>query len=790
MTSTNARLADEAFVSRTVADLALEAAASDKWQWNVASGKVDLAPSFYASLGYAPDELPSQIDELVNLLGHPDDVAPMRLAVANVATGRTDRIEIETRLRSKCGTWRWMLSRGRTVKLDLHGRPAIILGINVDITERKKSEMALRSSEERFRAIFNSVDDFIFIHDARTGAILDCNDRACVLYGYSREEMRGRDVQALSSGTAPYTKVGAAVWMAAARAGRPQQVEWHARSRAGRLFWVEIRVRAATIGGRELLLVAGRNVTERREAAKALEWDAKISATMADLGKQLLLDKTPNEIAEWIAAAAKELTSSAVALAIPTGADAEGLVSETVCGGLPPQDCPLIKDVLKAGRPAIRNDPTCANTLVGGCGRFVAAPAVAGGHLMGMVVVAGSLTDYRLEHMDIVERFADQYALFLQRLHSEATLRDSEERFRSMTKAAQDAVIVLDGGGRVTFWNPAAERLFQYTADEIVGQELHPLIMPDSDNRDYRSNYRHFAATGEGGILNRTLELVARRKDGHQFPVELSVAPFRFGSTWNAIGIVRDISDRKELQQQLIQLQKMEALGNLAGGIAHDFNNLILPIIMFTEMAIDDLPAGSPTAQMLNTVLGAGERAKELVARILAFSRRVDSERVTGNLLAVVEEALELVRATMPTSVELRRELADVGELPFDRSQIETVLLNLASNSVDAIDGKTGWVSVGLSRVVATEALAAGVLNIVVGKDYALLRGKDSGCGMPAEVVDRLFDPFFTTKPVGQGTGLGMPMVHSIVRNHGGAIRVHSLVGKGTTVEIYLPLEP
>jgi PAS domain S-box-containing protein len=363
-------------------------------------------------------------------------------------------------------------------------------------------------------------------------------------------------------------------------------------------------------------------------------------------------------------------------------------------------------------------------------------------------------------------------------------LRKADSRQRALLNAIPDVVFRIHRDG--TFLDFSAPRGTALLPPErIIGSNLMDAAIPDGVRTAFTSAIDR--AVSSGTVVPLEYDLPA---DGE--PRQFEARIVRSGPD-EVVATIRDISARKSaekhrerLEQQLRQSQKMEAIGTLAGGIAHDFNNILTAILGYAELLRTQVRGQTGVEERLAEIAKAGARAKDLVAQILTFSRRQDHSRKAMSLGPAIDEALKLLRAAIPASIEIDVEVDP--ELPpvlADATQIHQVVMNLATNAAAAMAGGPGRLGVRCTTVELDEAVAADA-GLTAGR-FVRLVIEDSGCGMPPEIVDRIYDPFFTTKGPGEGTGLGLSVVHGIVKAHEGAIFVESRVGEGTTFRIYFP---
>jgi PAS domain S-box-containing protein len=368
---------------------------------------------------------------------------------------------------------------------------------------------------------------------------------------------------------------------------------------------------------------------------------------------------------------------------------------------------------------------------------------------------------------------------------AEEALRNSEERYRAVADSANEAIVTATLDGIIVGWNKAAELTFGYSASETLGLPLTRLI-PERWREEHLAGISRVRSGGEGRIIGRLVEVTALHKDGSEFPVELSLATWEAAEGFFVTAMLRDISARKNLEAQLVQSQKLEAVGQLAGGVAHDFNNLLGVITGYGELALRQLDAGHPVRSRLEQVLKAAERAAALTRQLLAFSRKQVLKPTALDLNAIVANTHKMLGRLIGENIEvvIRPDLR-LGAAMADQGQIEQIILNLAVNARDAMP-KGGTLTLETANVEFDASYAAAHLPVTPGS-YVMLAVSDTGVGMDAETQQHIFEPFFTTKGEGQGTGLGLATVYGIVSQSGGHIHVSSEPGHGTTFRVCLP---
>ncbi len=622
------------------------------------------------------------------------------------------------------------------------------------------TERLLRDSVREAAELRAALDEhaIVAITDEH-GVITHVNDRFCAISGYSREELLGQNHRLINSGY--HAREFFQDFWRTIRAGKAWHGEVKNRAKDGSFYWVNTTVVPfpGPNGSPQRYIAIRADITARKQA------DEAVDRQRAEL--QILFDLNPAMI--WF----KDTLNNHVRVN-QRAADAVGMPVSAIEGkpasAIYPEEAEGFYDddleVIRSRRAKIGiiekiHDKDGRNLWI----ETNKVPYCdATGRVVGIVVTA----------QDITERHKSAEALRL-----------SEERFRQLAENINEVFWVVDPADRrFLYVSPAYEAIWGRACASLYQRPEEWLDAIHAEDRDR-------VGAAHARVLAEPYDLTFRilRPDGDTRWIRDRGFPVRdpAGNIHRVVGTAEDVTSKRHLQEQLLQSQKMEAIGTLAGGIAHDFNNILGGIIGYAELARMRVGPNPQVREHLDAVLQAGRRAADLVRQILAFSRRQERRADTVQLRLLVAEALKLLRASIPATIEFDVRLAaDAAPVRADPTQIHQVVLNLCANAEHAMRGRTGRLSVRLENFAVDEAFAAANPRLRPGPHVRLSVG-DTGCGIPPDIQARIFEPFFTTKPPGEGSGLGLSVVHGVMESHSGITLVHSAPGEGARFELYFP---
>ena len=450
---------------------------------------------------------------------------------------------------------------------------------------------------------------------------------------------------------------------------------------------------------------------------------------------------------------------------------------------------------IRSGRPSVvqhiltdpKWEPWREKALRYGYASSLSLPLSDGNQVFGaLIIFAGEADAFDSQEVVLLQGLAEDlsYGIATLRMRRDREKgRNDRKLLATIVEQEADGVLTFDTAGQILYLNPAFEIISGYCREEIVGRNILNLAKSDRNQKFFRvmADSLH-----QEQVL--TERFINRRNDGTLYDVEARISPVSGPARIIAYAaVIRDLTHEVQLERQLCQAQKMEAIATLAGGIAHDFNNILAAIVTNTEMALDQVEEGAPLQEHLAIVLKAGFRARNLVRQILTLSCQGEHERQALRLELVALECLKLLRASLPTTIDIpHHQTEGLGMVMADPTQIHQVLMNLCTNAADAMREEGGTLDIRLANVNLPIQDPAGNPQLPAGR-YVRLTVADTGHGMDRKTMERIFDPFFTTKGPGRGTGLGLSVVHGIVKNHGGGITFVSEPTTGTSFHIYLP---
>ncbi len=612
----------------------------------------------------------------------------------------------------------------------------------------EQKRRALAESEERYRALFHNNHTVMAIIDPETGKIVDVNSKACEYYGYSREELQHMTVADIN--LLPADEMARLIRRTRTRSSRPFQIRH--RLASGEIREVEIYSGPIRLHGRDLLYSIIHDITRRKRLDRALRRSRDQWEKTFDAIDDIVTLQDPNMC----------IVRANLAASRTFGVSPPELIGrhcyELFRGNTTPcRGCPISN----ARKDRRKHTALITNKQNGRIYTVYCSPLLnEQGELEYLVHTATDITE---------------------------TIQLKEDRMRlaAAIEQASESVVITDVNGTIQYVNPAFERHSGYSRDEAMGRNPR-ILKSDRHNAAFYTKMWDTISSGHvwrGHIINR-------RKDGTFFEEDASISPVRdsSGRITNYVAVKRDVTREVSLERQLHQAMKMEAIGTLAGGIAHDFNNILSAILGYGQMARQQLPPDHPVRDDLERILVAGQRAADLVRQILTFSRQDKEQMKPVKIQFIIKEVIKLLRASLPSTITIRQEVdINCGPVLAEPAKIHQVLMNLCTNAKYAMDGHDGILTIALQPLEVGSGRYAACPQLEPGL-WVDLTVADTGCGMDHTIREKIFDPFFTTRERGQGTGLGLAVVHGIVKKCGGEITVTSEVNQGTVFHIYLPV--
>ncbi len=661
-----------------------------------------------------------------------------------------------------------------------------------DITHRLQVEEKLFKSEEKFRLIFNTTPDAVNLNSVVDGMYIDVNEGFTKIMGYSREDVLGKSALELH------------IWNDVQDRGRliselkkygfVDNFEADFRGKDGRIRTGLMSARMLTIDNKETILFITRDITEKKQAEKKLQQSENRYRQLIENIAEQVWEVDKNGVYTHI-------TSKAIDV---YGVPMEQIIGKTPFDFMPEKEARRMaavwEKITTAGEPFNKLE----NIIQNADGRLLHIESTGfpffddSGKMLGYHGITIDITERIQNERDIQTLMESSVGILGQELFDTIAVKLCEWLECDCTIIGKivngDTVrtisMVLDGKPVKNYSYPLNKSPCEQTVRKYycVYPENVKSLFPDDPEliKINASGYIGVSLENRDGKTTGVLCCISRKRL-HVTKKTRNVMKI-IGSRVSAeIERKRIEAERDMLERQLLQTQKMEAIGTLAGGIAHDFNNILFPILGYTEMLLAEIPHDSPFKKPLSRIYTGSIRARDLVKQILTFARQDTSELKLMKIQPVIKEAIKLIRSTIPTSIEIKQEISpDCGAVRADPTQIHQIIMNLATNAYHAMADTVGQLTITLKQINSEES-GLNYHDITPGL-YVCLTVGDTGMGINKDIINKIFDPFFTTKEKGKGTGMGLSVVHGIVKSMNGAIQVYSKPGKGTRFHVYLPV--
>ena len=624
-------------------------------------------------------------------------------------------------------------------------------------TQLREKELELRSTESVLRQMLDAIPLSIFWKNIN-GCYLGCNQNFASLIGIDTPEQ----IVAKTDFDLPFTADGAAKFQSVDHAviedNRPYQVVELIQAPGGRRLWIDMTKAPLSNASGDIygILGVGIDITESKHAEKSLRQSEQRFRSYFELPLiGIVITSTEKS---WL-----NVNDKACEI---LGYTKEELLQQTWSSMTHPDDLAADVEKFDLMLAGTIDQYTMEKRFIRKDGRIVYVDLS-----VGCVRMTDGSVDYVVALFnDITERIKSQEDLL---------------RLSAVVEQVHEIIVITDRQAVIQYVNPAFTKATGYSSAEAIGRTPALLRSGKQDENFYKVLW---STITQGDIWRG--RFINRKQNGELYNEEATIYPLRnsSGKIINYVAVKRDITHNLKIEQQLRQVQKMEAIGTLAGGIAHDFNNILGVIYGYAEMSMDPAETMPQISSNLQLLLNAANRAKDLIRQILTISRQTEKEALPVTISPIVKEVIKFIRASLPSTIQIKQSLSAKNDLLLaDPIQIHQLLMNLCTNAGHAMKDSSGVLEITLKNVHFTDA---DILEhpLMRSGDYVRLSVKDTGCGIPIRNLEHIFEPYFTTKKSSEGTGLGLAVVQGIVGNCGGDIRVYSEVGKGTVFNVYLPL--
>ena len=749
--------------------LALSGSGEGIIDWDLVTDYIVVSPELAGMLGYTISEFPTVGTDFLKLI-HPDDRGIGDASFLKLLNGDSTKFAIEERLKSKDGSWKWILASGNIVSRDNSGKPLRYLGTHANITERKTAEIALQESEDRYRRIVETANEGIWTmdRDHRTTFI---NGRMAQILGREPTEVVGKPVEEF-------------LFHDDLRLHQQHMIERHLGLRGSyqaRLYRPDKSIVWTMVSSTPKIDAHGEfdgsiaMITDITEHKKAEEnYKTLFREMLNGFALHEIICNSQGDPIDY------RFTAVNPAFELITGHSSNDIIGRSIGElfvDLEQHVIDAFREVARSGTPAFIEN--YSKTLKKHFEISVFRP---------------SLSQLACVFADITKRKL-----------AEDALKESQKNLADIIDFLPDATLAIDTNKRVIIWNRAIQQMTDIPAHEMLGKGDYAYTIPFygkpraqlmdlifADDKSISDKYPNLRREGDAIIAEVFCNALYDNKGAW---VYLKVSPLRDqkGNITGAIEIIRDVTkakqsekDKQKLQEQLIQSQKMESIGRLAGGVAHDFNNMLGVIIGRTELAKSHVTPNQPIYNDLEEILIAAERSANLTRQLLAFARKQTVAPKILDLNEIISGMLKMIERLIGEDIVLNwRPGENIWPTKTDPSQIDQILANLCINARDAISN-IGTITIETENQTFDETIGSTQPDLIPG-DYVMIAVSDDGRGMDQETISHIFEPFFTTKELGKGTGLGLATVYGAVKQNNGIITVYSEPNRGSTFKIFLP---